>query len=211
MPSEHRAILLLLALAVGGQAVRYFLTHPGEAPGSVRLLADSRSGAPLAHRDSAVQVARPLAAGERIDADRATVPELARLPRVGLALARAIVADREAHGPFGGLEGLDRVPGIGPALLRGLTDHVQFSAPPRGPDGAVSSLAAAQLSASPLDLNGATAVQLEALPGIGPAKAKAIVAYRDSAGRFGGVGELARLPGFGPTLVGRLQGLAVTR
>ena len=58
--------------------------------------------------------ARPLAPGELVDADLASPAELARLPRVGLALAKVLVADRQAKGPFGSLEGLDRVPGIGP-------------------------------------------------------------------------------------------------
>ncbi|MBA2627714.1 MAG: helix-hairpin-helix domain-containing protein [Gemmatimonadales bacterium] len=207
MPAEHRAILLLLALAAGGQGLRQLLGRPGDAPGAIQILPDSRRGSPLAHRDSAVQVARPLAPGERIDPDRAGALELARLPRVGPALARTIVADRSANGPFGSLEALDRVPGVGPGLLRGLTDHVRFSAPDAPPIRASGSKPAG----APLDLNAATPAQLDALPGIGPAKAQAIVRHRDSAGRFGAVSDLGRLPGFGPALVLRLQGLVVAR
>ena len=217
MPAEHRAILLLLSLAVGGQAVRYFLGRPGVAPGAVQILADSRPGAPLAHRDSAVQLARPMAAGERVDVDRAPAPELARLPRVGAALARTIVADREAHGSFGNLAGLDRVPGVGAGLLATLGPHVRFSGAPAmsQPDtGRRSRRRAAPVASpapGPVNLNTAVAAELQRLPGIGPAKAKAIVAYRDAHGAFGSVADLARVPGIGPSIARSVQNLAVVR
>jgi competence protein ComEA len=211
MPAEHRAILVLLLLATGGQGVRYLLTRPGEAPGGVQILADSPARSAVAHRDSAVQLARPLGPGEKVDLDRAPAQELARLPKVGPALARTIVAWREAHGPFGGLSGLDPVPGIGPGLLAALAPHATFSG---GPGGAGSSPSAAGPPAAPdapLDLNRASAGELDRLPGIGPAKAQAIVAYRDSHGPFRSGADLAGVPGIGPALAARLQNLAVAR
>src|ERR687894_2647939 len=87
-PAEQRALLLLLALAVAGQGVRYVLTRPGEPPGQVQLLATLSPGSPLAQRDSAMRQERPLDPGERIDVDRANAQELARLPRVGPRLAK---------------------------------------------------------------------------------------------------------------------------
>src|SRR5918999_3372002 len=113
-PAEQRALLLLLALAVAGQGVRYVLTRPGEPPGQVQLLATLAPGSPLAQRDSAMRQDRPLDPGERIDVDRASAQELARLPKIGPRLAKVILADRAAHGPFGSLESLDRVAGVGP-------------------------------------------------------------------------------------------------
>ena len=50
----------------------------------------------------------------------------------------------------------------------------------------------------PIDLNTATAEQLEALPGVGPATSRAILAYRTSHGRFRSVTELLEVPGIGP-------------
>src|SRR5215208_5592663 len=102
-PGEVRALLLLLALAVAGQGVRHLLTRPGEPPGQVQLLATLSAGSPMAQRDSARMQARPLRSGELIDVDQGSAAELARLPKVGPRLAKVIVADREAHGPFGGL------------------------------------------------------------------------------------------------------------
>ena len=68
-----------------------------------------------------------------IDADAATAAELEALPRVGPALAARIVADRDRLGPFGSLEALGRVRGVGPALLKILQDRVTFSGTPRLP------------------------------------------------------------------------------
>src|SRR4051812_11931945 len=115
--AERRALVLLLALGLLGQGARWWLGRPGDAPGEVQLLAQLPPRSPAAHRDSLLALARPLGPTERIDADRATAAELARLPRVGLALAKRIVADREARGPFGGVAGLDRVPGVGAGLI----------------------------------------------------------------------------------------------
>jgi competence protein ComEA len=49
-------------------------------------------------------------------ADARTLAEAIR--GVGPAKAQAIVEYREAHGPFGSVEELEKVPGIGPATLR---------------------------------------------------------------------------------------------
>lgn len=61
-----------------------------------------------------------------IDVETATATELERLPRIGPALARRIVADRAKRGPFRSLEGLQRVRGVGPVMVRQLTGRVTF-------------------------------------------------------------------------------------
>lgn len=63
---------------------------------------------------------------EPIDLETASAAEIERLPRVGPSLARRIVEDRAAHGPFRSLEGLQRVRGVGPAVARQLQGHVTF-------------------------------------------------------------------------------------
>jgi competence protein ComEA len=48
-------------------------------------------------------------------------------------------------------------------------------------------------------------VQLDSLPGIGPARAAAIVRYREQHGPFGSLTELTRVPGINPALLQRLS------
>jgi comEA protein len=224
-PTERRALFMLLTLGLAGQGVRWWLGNPGEPPGQLELLEALPPKSPLPHRDSVLALARPLEPGERIDVDRASAAELARLPRVGLALGKAIVAEREARGPFGSPEGLDRVPGIGPGLLATIAPHVTFSqrpspsftpasgqfarpmAPPQG--GSAGSEGGERLS--PVNLNTATLSELDRLPGIGPARAAAILQEREARGPFASVEELSRVPGLGPAAIARLRDRAVVR
>jgi competence protein ComEA len=198
-------MLLLLALAVAGQGVRYLLTKPGDAPGGVQLLTALGAESPRAQRDSSAQKARPLREDERIDVDVAPASELARLPRVGPRLAKMIVADRQAHGPFGGVNGLDRVSGIGPGLLKTIAPHVTFSGSGAPSSGRQLGSGVPAASAAPLNLNTAVLAELDALPGIGPSKARAIIRYREEHGRFTKLEDLGAVPGMGKALVARLQ------
>ena len=63
----------------------------------------------------------------------------------------------------------------------------------------------------PLDLNTASAEDLEAVPGLGPSRAGAIVADRAARGPFGAVQELDRVRGFGPATVQRLAPFVTVR
>ena len=58
---------------------------------------------------------------------------------------------------------------------------------------------------APLDLNAAGAADLEALPGIGPVKAAAIVAYRQDHGPFRVVDDLLAVRGIGAVTVDRIR------
>lgn len=197
MSSDRRAAGLLAAVAVAGLIVRVVTTGAGAAgavafrPASVdSVTRDSLAAA-------AVRLARPLGPADTVDVDRASAQELARLPRIGPALAARIVADRDARGPFGSLEGLRRVPGIGPATAEGLRPHARFSGRPRAgtPGGGTTERVA---------VNRASVDELQALPGIGPALARAIVEERRRSGPFRNPDDLRRVPGIGPVLVTRL-------
>lgn len=56
-----------------------------------------------------------------------------------------------------------------------------------------------------INLNTATVAELDALKGVGPGKAKAIVAYRDKNGPFKSVDELKNVKGFGVKSVDKLR------
>jgi competence protein ComEA len=80
---------------------------------------------------SASGAARGGPAGTPIDLDTADPKAIEALPRVGPALARRIVANRDSLGPFGSLEALRRVKGIGPATIALIGPLVTFSRPAR--------------------------------------------------------------------------------
>jgi competence ComEA-like helix-hairpin-helix protein len=189
--SERRAILILLSLAVAGQAIRYFSTRPDTAPGDVQLLGSSPDRSPSAHAAAAEAAHRPLGAGEKIDPNTASALELARLPRVGLALAKRIVSDRDSHGAYQSIESLDRVSGIGPGLLKTIEPHLSLPRATPKPAGLVPSDPPSRL----VNLNSASATEIERLPLIGPSRAIAIVAWRERHGSFKTLDDLVLVPG----------------
>jgi competence protein ComEA len=80
-----------------------------------------------AERLGGVSAASRSGAQGPVDLDLATAPEIEALPRIGPALARRIVGNRDSLGAFGSLQGLRRVKGIGPATLHLLAPLVTFS------------------------------------------------------------------------------------
>jgi len=149
-PAERQAIAFLATVAVLGGGVRLLqarafdraLQHAtADASGD-----GQRRDGPAANASAAVALDRQLSAVNEaraakkkssqkksavpstpIDLDVASVEELDALPRVGPALAARIVADRDSLGPFGSLQALQRVKGIGPSLAAGLSQYVTFS------------------------------------------------------------------------------------
>jgi competence protein ComEA len=91
-------------------------------------------------------------------------------------------------------------------LAAPVTDGSQVYVPRAGepvPSGAGGGAGAATPT-GPLDLNTATLEQLDALPGVGPATAQAILDQRDKVGRFASVDDLLDVRGIGPA---KLEGL----
>jgi competence protein ComEA len=186
---------------------------PGAADDGPALLAESRR---LADENEAR--ARPLAPGELIDPNRATELELDRLPGVGPAAARAIVAARERDGAFASPDDLLRVPGIGGGTLGRMRPHLALRDGPPRPTGRRGT-SDAPVAASgapgrtrdprtpPLDLNRAVAADLERLPGVGPALAGRILKERARLGSFASVEDLLRVRGIGPATLEKLRPL----
>ena len=196
MSSDRRAVVLLLLLGLAGAVVKV-ATHSDAAPGALAYHPATRT-TPSAPLDSitarAARLARPLKRGEKIDLDVASSEDISRLPRIGPGLAARIVADRDEHGSFGSMEGLDRISGVGPTLLAAIKPYATFSGRPNRPG---------PTSLAPVSLNTASAEELDQLPGIGPAKAGAIVEDRSRRGPFQTLDDLARVPGLrGSTLKG---------
>ena len=70
---------------------------------------------------------------------------------------------------------------------------------------AALSVLTASLSLAAVNINTASPSELEALPGIGPAKAKAIADYRQQHGAFKSVEELKNVKGIGEGIFSKLK------
>lgn len=183
---------------------------PG-SPVSVEALADSARR--LAEAEA--RRSRPLGPGERLDPNQAPEEELDRLPGVGPSTARAIVQARDTL-PFAAVDDLVRVRGIGSATLRRLAPHLAVAtvagaqtasrAPgPRSPG--IRRLESGKAGSSPVDVNTASADELQRLPRVGPVLADRIVEFRRERGPFRLAEDLLAVPGIGPATLERLRPL----
>ena len=207
-PQERLALGVTVLLLAAGAGARALAPNPPSEPWIQNSAAasDTQVDDPRATRAAAGKAlarekvrSTPLAAGERIDLNRATADEIDRLPRIGPALAARIVERRTTHGPFRSLADLDSVAGVGPALLREVEPHLQLPA--------ASAVARATGARGALvDVNRASVEELDALPGIGPVLARRVVQWRQEKGPFRSVDELEQVPGIGPAMLRNLSG-----
>jgi competence protein ComEA len=221
---ERHALAILIAIGLAGHAIRIVATKPDSPPGGVTLLSASGPTDLAAHRARSVAAGRPLTPGERIDLNSASASDLARIPGVGPGLATRLVSERRARGGFVSLAELDSVPGIGaatfqrlaPFLSLGDTNRVKSRRgrgrarsvmPPPPPPPAIVVLAPSSgpvTKGALVRINSASVPELDALPGIGPSRAKAIIAYRQANGPFASMKDLEKVPGLTPSLVRKL-------
>jgi competence protein ComEA len=126
-------------------------------------------------------------------------PGLVTLP-AGSRVADAIAA-------AGGL-----LPGADPASVNGAAllgdgEQVAVGVPGAGPPAGGAGPAGDAPSGGLLDLNTATAAELDALPGIGPVLAQRIVDHRTASGPFTSVDQLDDVSGIGPAIFAELAQL----
>ena len=184
----------------------------GAAAGSAAAPADGGSTTTTSTPDVVVQaagaVAKPgvyeLRAGARVDdlvEAAGGLTERADADRINLA---APVSDGERV--WLPSQGEERAPDVVAGTGGGGGASGAGSASP-GAAGGTSGGAGSVSPASPIDLNSATAEELDVLPGVGPATATAIVAYREEHGRFGSVEELLEVRGIGDAKLEQLRPL----
>lgn len=159
MPStvaERKALAVIAAIAALGVVARVVKSRQARpAPTAAEVLAldqqiarvrEARTGSKSGTRTKATRKpsARDSAKSPEssrkkrevvlVDLDTAGVATIEGLPWIGPALAARIVESRERCGPFGSMEELTRVYGIGEGMAKRLAAHVTFSTPSRPMD-----------------------------------------------------------------------------
>lgn len=134
----------------------------------------------------------------RIDLNRANRAELVQLPGVSDRLAERIEDYRREHGAFASVEELAEVHGLGPATVERLRPWVRVEPELSAEQEMARSYSTAKKEAptQPIDINHASAADLQRLPGIGPTLAQRIIDERQRTA-FQSVDELRRVHGIG--------------
>ena len=146
-PAERKALLFFSIVLVLGASTRAYKSLHSRSPadaGSRSALerqikaADSARKAGLRKpKREKRQKAPPKPLGP-LDLDVASEKEIEALRHVGPALAKRIIADRDSFGPFGSMEGLRRVKGVGLSMVEKLDSAVTFSLVPRPTNTVIS-------------------------------------------------------------------------
>jgi competence protein ComEA len=218
---------LLAALALGGTALIVWSSQPQQETVGLAATGDGQTtGSPMADPAlspepgigpaTGVPAAGVPAAGvpaAGVPAAGVSEPRPATPTTVVVHVAGRVASPGVVELPAGSrvVDALDAAGGVLPDtaldavnLARVLVDgeQVRVGLPP---DPAVQSseppaAAAGSLPDGPIDLNTATAADLEELPGVGPVLAGRIVAWREENGPFTAVDQLLEVAGIGPAV-----------
>jgi competence protein ComEA len=190
-PAEQKALAFVTLVILLGAGVR--VVSGGALSGPEPTTAEQLG---LARQAAAAESSASIASASKNAKTRAKAPRRryagAKFDSTGVLIEGTGVSSTTGFPPPGPRIDIDT---RGGALQSGVM---------RPPEAPIGPLAA---GAGPVDLDRASAAEIERLPGIGPALAGRIVASRDSLGPFGGLAALARVKGVGPATLKRLARL----
>lgn len=195
-PGQLAVVAVLVAL---GLAVTCWWVVRGDAepaPGRPEAAAPASPGASVEALETPAAEAAP-SGGAAVPAGEVTVDVAGKVRRPGIAVLDSgsrVVDALEAAG--GARPGVDlSALNLARVLVDG--EQVLVGAPAAPAAAAAVPGSAAAPAGSLVNLNTATAVDLELLPEVGPVTATAIVAWRDEHGGFTSVDELLEVDGIG--------------
>lgn len=180
------AAFVLLALAVIGGGVLLLVTRPQPVQITINPPVPTASPAPT-------ETPGPITV---------YITGAVQAPQTTLSLPAGSRVQEAIDAAGGFLVGadLDRV-----NLAQILRDGDQVHVPATGSE--IEAVLATPNTSGVVFINRATTEELQTLPGIGPALAGRILAYRDENGLFANFDDLDQVSGIGPSLLAELEGL----
>jgi competence protein ComEA len=220
-PGRAGAIALAVVAALAVLVTVFTLMRDRPAPVMSAKLPPVEKASTASPRSSAAPGAGPAGADRPVVV---SVVGLVHTPGLVTLAPGARIADalQAAGGPVNGADtiGLNmaRPVGDGEQIVVGLapasgrptalgSSVTSGSAPVSGAPGPTAPVSVKPKAGEVLDLNAATVEQLDALPGVGPVTAAAIVAWRQANGKFTNVDQLADVDGIGPARLDKLRPL----
>jgi competence protein ComEA len=224
-PAPTRLVGAVVALAVAA-VVGWRLLAPPAPPPELEL--------PFAEQPAATDDAGTPAGGEAAATPTGVPGEAGGQPPVGEGTAAEVVVHVAGAVAVPGVQRLptgarvvDAVDAAGGALPDADLARINLAAPltdgqqvyvlrrgevappvPAGPQaGGSAGTSGSDAGGGLVDINRASADQLDELPGVGPATAEAIIAHRDQHGPFGSVDELIDVRGIGEAKLEQLRDL----
>jgi competence protein ComEA len=200
--------VVAVVVAVGLAVTCWWLVRGSTHPATELAAAPAAGLAPVTPA-AVTPAAAPAGAGSAPASTAApatvTVDVAGKVRHPGIAVLDAGARVVDALAAAGGAR-----PGVdltGLNLARALVDGEQVVVGVPAPSGVAAQAAPSDAPSGPVtlvDLNTATADQLDALPEIGPVTAASILAWRDEHGGFSSVDELLEVDGIGEATLGKL-------
>lgn len=119
-PAQERGLILLIGLGLVASGIAIFIFGTNHAPAPAEKPIDI----------TGVRVILPTfvdpAHAGTVNLNTASQEELTSLPGIGPVLAKRIIEYREKNGPFAEIEGLEKVDGIGEAVVEKICEKVRL-------------------------------------------------------------------------------------
>jgi len=170
-----------------------------------------------------------------IDINTATAKELEAFNGVGPATAVKIIDFRDSNGPFESCDDLIKISGIGQKKLEQIKPDCEASTPSKKANKkskkasksskkeankpqantkdqpvSVPKKANEDMAKGKIDVNKASAKELEQLSGVGPKTAQDIVDYREKVGGFESCDDLMKVKGIGDAKIAQIKHQCMT-